>query len=50
MAKAKQGWIILVEYDKDGNILHIKSGKVGKQIKSDVWYTLKNNKFIQVKV
>ena len=48
-AKTKLGWIVLAEHDKDGNIIHIKTGKVGKQIKSDVWYELKNNKFVAVK-
>jgi hypothetical protein len=48
-AKAKSGWIVLTEYDNEGNIIHIKTGKVGKHIKSDVWYELKNNKFVVVK-
>ncbi len=46
-AKAIKGWIVLAEYDNNYNIIHIKSGKVGKQIKSNIWYKLENNKFVK---
>jgi hypothetical protein len=48
-AKSLKGWIILVEYDNEYKIKNIRSGKVGVDIKSDIWYELKDNKFVEVK-
>ena len=41
-------YIVLTEYDDDGNMLLAKMAKVdGKSIKENVWYTLKNGKFVE---
>jgi hypothetical protein len=42
-------WLVLSEFDDKGNIICVKSAKVdGKKIKADVWYMLKNKKFIEL--
>jgi len=48
--KGKVGcWITLSEYDNN-KIKCVKSAKIdGKKIKEDVWYKLKNGKFVMVK-
>ena len=45
----EEGWIVLVEYDVNYNIIHIRSGKVGVDIERNVVYQLKNNQFVKVK-
>ena len=41
-------YIVLTEYDDDGNMLLAKMAQVdGKSIKEDVWYTLKNGEFVE---
>ena len=41
-------YIVLTEYDNDGNMLLAKMAKVdGKSIKEDVWYTLVNGEFVE---
>ena len=41
-------YIVLTEYDDDGNMLLAKMAKVdGESIKKDVWYTLKNGEFVE---
>ena len=43
-------WLVLAEYDVDGKIICVKSGKIdGKKLKADTWYYLKNKKFTEVK-
>ncbi len=45
----KGGWIVLAEYDKIGNIITVKTGRVGMRgIKAGVAYKLENKKFIPV--
>ena len=42
-------YLVLTEYDDDGNMLLAKMAKVdGKSIKENVWYTLKNGEFVEV--
>ena len=50
IAKGKIGnWITLAEYDNKYKIKFVKSLKIdGKRIKENVWYKLKNKKFIEV--
>ena len=41
-------YLVLTEYDDDGNILWAKMAKVdGAHIKENVWYTLKNGEFAE---
>lgn len=41
-------YLVLTEYDDDGNILWAKMAKVdGTHIKENVWYTLKNGEFVE---
>jgi len=49
--KGKIGsWFVLVERNNDYNIIDVMTVKIdGKKIKEDIWYTLKNGKFIEVK-
>lgn len=49
-AKSKKGnFIVLSEYDGDGNVVAVKSRKIdGKRLKPDTWYRLKNGKFERV--
>ena len=48
---AKKGsWITLAEYDDDNKPICVKSAKIdGKKLKEDVWYILKNKKFVELK-
>ena len=48
-AKASAGnWIVLANRNDKGEILHIKSAKVGGRIKADTWYTLDDaGKFVR---
>jgi hypothetical protein len=48
-AKASAGnWIVLANRNEKGEILHIKSAKVGEGIKADTWYTLDDSgKFVR---
>ena len=42
-------YLVLTEYDNDGNMLWAKMAKVdGAHIKENVWYTLKNGEFAEV--
>ena len=42
-------YLVLTEYDNDGNMLWAKMAKVdGAHIKKNVWYTLKNGEFSEV--
>jgi hypothetical protein len=47
-AKASKGaWIVLTEYDKNGNILSVQTIKVDDdKIKANIYYTLKNGQFV----
>jgi hypothetical protein len=47
-AKASKGaWIVLTEYDKNGNILSVQTIKVDDdKIKANTYYTLKNGQFV----
>ena len=41
-------YLVLTEYDDDGNMLLAKMAKVdGKSIEENVWYTLKNGEFME---
>ena len=41
-------YIVLTEYDNDGNMLLAKMAKVdGSSIKENVFYTLKNGEFVE---
>ena len=41
-------YLVLTEYDNDGNMLWAKMAKVdGTHIKENVWYTLKNGEFAE---
>ena len=43
-------YLVLTEYDDDGNMLLAKMAKVdGARIKENVWYTLKNGEFVEAK-
>ena len=43
-------YLVLTEYDNNGNMLWAKMEKVdGTHIKENVWYTLKNGEFVEVK-
>ena len=43
-------YLVLTEYDDDGNMLWAKMAKVdGTHIKENVWYTLKNGEFAETK-
>ena len=43
-------YLVLTEYDDDGNMLWAKMAKVdGAHIKENFWYTLKNGEFVEVK-
>jgi len=48
-ARAAVGnWIVLSEYDKEGNVKTVKTAKVdGKKIKADTFYVLKAGKFVK---
>jgi hypothetical protein len=50
-AKGATGnWIVLSEFDEAGNIKSVKTAKIdGKKIKPDIFYKLKNGKFIESK-
>jgi hypothetical protein len=50
MAKGKIGcWFCLSEW-KDAKPICVRAVKIdGKRIKENIWYTLKNKKFIEVK-
>ena len=49
--RGKKGCAIcLVEFDNDNNIIGVKSALIdGKKLKEDVFYTLENGKFVEVK-
>jgi hypothetical protein len=50
IAKASLGSaIVLCEYDDDGNLRYIKCAIAGKEIKSDVFYILVDNEFVEIK-
>lgn len=51
-ARGKIGnWIVVAEYGSDGEIIEPKIAVVdGENIKQDTWYTVKNGKFVEVKV
>ena len=51
-ARGKIGnWIVVAEYGSDGEIIEPKIAIVdGENIKQDTWYTVKNGKFVEVKV
>ena len=41
-------YLVLTEYDDDGNLLWAKMAQVdGGHIKEKVWYTLKNGEFVE---
>ncbi len=41
-------YLVLTEYDDDGNMLWAKMAKVdGAPVKENVWYTLKNGEFVE---
>ena len=41
-------YLVLTEYDDDGNLLWAKMAKVdGAPVKENVWYTLKNGEFVE---
>ena len=43
-------YLVLTEYDDDGNMLWAKMAKVdGVSVKENVWYTLKNGEFAETK-
>ncbi|MFA7361996.1 MAG: hypothetical protein WC139_13270 [Candidatus Kapaibacterium sp.] len=43
-------WITLAEYNDKGECVCVKSAKIdGKKLKENIWYILKNNKFIESK-
>ena len=43
-------YLVLTEYDDDGNMMWAKMAKVdGASVKENVWYTLKNGEFVEVK-
>ena len=45
---ARGCYLVLTEYDDDGNMLLAKMAKVdGSVIKENVWYTLKNGEFVE---
>nr|DAY66853.1 MAG TPA: hypothetical protein [Caudoviricetes sp.] len=47
---ARGCYLVLTEYDDDGNMLLAKMAKVdGSVIKENVWYTLKNGEFVECK-
>lgn len=47
---ARGCYLVLTEYDDDGNMLLAKMAKVdGSVIKENVWYTLKNGEFVGCK-
>ena len=42
-------YLVLTEYDDDGNMMWAKMAKVdGASVKENVWYTLKNGEFVEV--
>ena len=42
-------WITLAEYDNRCNVICVKSAQIdGKKLKENVWYKLKNKKFVEV--
>jgi hypothetical protein len=42
-------WITLAEYDNDWICICVKSARIDwKKLKEDVWYRLKNKKFVEV--
>ena len=44
-------YLVLTEYDDDGNMLWAKMAKVdGAHIKENVWYTLKNGEFVEAEL
>ena len=44
-------YLVLTEYDNDGNMLWAKMAKVdGAHIKENVWYTLKNGEFVEAEL
>ena len=44
-------YLVLTEYDDDGNMLWAKMAKVdGAPIKENVWYTLKNGEFVEAEL
>lgn len=51
-AKASKGnWIVLAEYNSNGDILHVKTAKVdGRRIKENTFYKLEHGKFVEVKL
>lgn len=43
-------YLVLTEYDDGGNMLWAKIAKVdGASVKENIWYTLKNGEFVEVK-
>ena len=43
-------YLVLTEYDDDGNMMWAKMANVdGASVKENVWYTLKNGEFVEVK-
>ena len=48
-AKGKDGnWIVLAEW-KNYKPIHVKVGKIGEGLKEDVWYTLEDGEFVEVR-
>ena len=48
-AKAAKGsWIVLANYDDDGNITTVQAAQIdGETLKPDTWYTMKNGKIVE---
>jgi len=48
--KGKKGnWIVLAEYDNSGKVIAVVSAKIdGNKIKEDIWYGVKNGKFVEL--
>ncbi|MEA3272236.1 MAG: hypothetical protein U9P90_01045 [Patescibacteria group bacterium] len=48
--KGKKGnWIVLAEYNNKNEVIAVVSGKIdGKKLKEDVWYEVKNKKFVEI--
>ncbi len=47
-AKASHGsWIVVTEKDGELDIINIKTGKAGRDIKADTYYTVVNNEFVE---
>jgi hypothetical protein len=48
-AKATKGsWIVLAEYDSNGDILQVKTAQIDDvQLKANTFYKLKNGEFVE---